>query len=73
MSAGSVGDRYGTVWLVHVWVARKHWDITTGPWHWWNVYVDEATARAQAARRAAYPGWKGLSRTHVQSIKGEEQ
>jgi hypothetical protein len=58
------------VFLAHAWVLDSERHRTTGPWHWWNVYVDEATAAAQAARRAKSYQWRGLAQTEVIEVKG---
>jgi hypothetical protein len=66
--SGSQGDGRGTVYLAHAWVPVEHHKDTVGPWHWWNVYQNEATAASQAVRATRYSGWKEYALWETRTI-----
>jgi hypothetical protein len=68
--SGSCGDDEGVVYLAHAWVPDELRPVTTGPWHWWNVYKDEITAYSQATRTALSRPWHGYGMTEVLTIVG---
>lgn len=67
--AGSEGNGHGTVSVAHAWCPDEFRAVTSGPWHWWNVYKNQETAEMQALRQSR--GWKGHGQWEVIPLAGQ--